>query len=79
MLAIPGETESIENEHMLCVVDSISEEENYIILKIVLREGRQFIDERNRFLLRSLAEDGHWTLLKVCSLENFNRSYVGYD
>jgi len=37
------------------------------------------MDERNWNLANTLTEGSGWTLLKVCSLENFNRSYVGYD
>ena len=37
------------------------------------------MDERNWNLANTLSEGSSWTLLKVCSLENFNRSYVGYD
>ena len=29
--------------------------------------------------MRNLSEGSTWTLLKLCNLENFNRSYVGYD
>ena len=34
-----GDASAIESRHMLCVVDSLQEEENQIILKIVLRES----------------------------------------
>lgn len=40
VLAFPTGSEGIENEHMLCVVDSLQEEEYQIILKIVLRETK---------------------------------------
>ena len=79
MIAFISDSPNLRHEHALCVVDSIQEEGNSIILKIVLRE-RQRQDERNWNIFNLLAEGyGKWTLLKVCSLENFNRSYVGYD
>jgi len=79
VIALIKDSPNINNEHALCVVDSIQGEGNQIILKVVLRE-RQRQDERNWNVFNALAEgSGHWTLLKVCSLENFNRSYVGYD
>lgn len=37
------------------------------------------IDTRTKNLMRSLAQGSTWTLLKLCNLENFNRSFVGYD
>lgn len=79
VLAFPNDSTSLEHEHALCVVDSLQDEGNQVILKIVLRESRQTIDERNWNLRNLLAEGSSWTLLKVCNLENFNRSYLGYD
>ena len=45
----------------------------------MLRENKQTLDERNWNLRNLLSENSSWVLLKVCNLENFNRSYVGYD
>lgn len=78
VVAFPSDSTDIKNEHMLCVVDSIQEEEKQLILKIVLRDQKN-LDERNYNLMNLIAQDSNWTLLKVCSLENFNRGYVGYD
>ena len=51
-----------------------------VVLKFVLREtNTKLADQRTRNLIHCLTEGSSWTLLKVCSLENFNRSYVGYD
>lgn len=79
MLLFLSDSQNIRNEHTLCVVDNIQGDGNQIILKLVLREDRQSMDERNWNLANTLSEGSNWTLLKVCSLENFNRSYVGYD
>ena len=83
VLAFPSDSVGqggFESKHMLCVVDSIQAEENQIILKIVLRETNPAtVDQRTRNLMRNLSEGSTWTLLKLCNLENFNRSYVGYD
>ena len=38
VIAFPNDSVDITNEHMLCVVDSIQEEEHQLILKIVLRD-----------------------------------------
>lgn len=78
VVAFPSDSVDIKNEHMLCVVDSIQAEERQVILKIVLRDQKN-LDERNYNLMNLIAQDSTWTLLKVCSLENFNRGYVGYD
>lgn len=37
------------------------------------------LDERNYNLYNLLTKNSEWSILKLCSLENFNRSFVGYD
>ena len=61
---------------MLCVVDSTHE--GLLIVKIVLKDVTE-LDERNYNLYNLLTKQSDWTILKICSLENFNRSYVGFD
>ena len=79
-----AETISIENKHMFCVVDSINAPDNLIYLRNVMEMDSKLISEReysiigNR-LIRDKPQGAQWTLLKVCSLESFNRSYLGFD
>lgn len=61
---------------MLCVVDSTHD--GLLIVKIVLKDVTE-LDERNYNLYNLLTKQSDWTILKICSLENFNRSYVGFD
>jgi hypothetical protein len=61
---------------MLCVVDSTHE--GLLIVKIVLKDVTE-LDERNYNLYNLLTKQSDWKILKICSLENFNRSYVGFD
>ena len=79
LLAFLRDSPDIKNEHALCVVDSLQGEGNQVIIKIVLNQDIRRLDERNWNVMESLSEGSGWTLLKICSLENFNRSYVGYD
>jgi len=68
--------ESLKNKHMLAVVDSSVE--GLLIIKIVLREVDD-LDDRNYNLYSILTANSEWKILRVCSLENFNKSYVGFD
>jgi hypothetical protein len=61
---------------MICVVDSV--QESLVIVKIILKEVND-LDERNYNLYNLLTKNSEWTLVKLCSLENFNRSFVGFD
>ena len=61
---------------MLCVVDSTHE--GLLIVKIVLKDVNE-LDERNYNLYNLLTKSSDWSILKICSLENFNRSYIGFD
>ncbi|MFO0118223.1 MAG: hypothetical protein ACK521_11630 [bacterium] len=61
---------------MLCVVDSSNDD--LLIVKIMLKDVNE-LDERNYNLYNLLTKSSEWTILKVCSLENFNRSFVGFD
>jgi len=76
VVAIHVGSKSPETQHMLCVVDSVHEE--LIIVKIMLKDVND-LDERNYNLYNLLTKNSEWSILKVCSLENFNRSFVGYD
>ena len=73
------DTNEIEQRHMLCVVDS--SDENIIYLKNVLQPmDPKILDERNINMYKLLRKpNSQWTLLKVCSLENFNRAYLGFE
>ena len=72
------ESDEIEQRHMLCVVGFIGE--NVVTLKNALMPADSRIDQRNyNMLLFTGKKDSKWTLLKICSLENFNRSYAGFD
>jgi hypothetical protein len=62
------------NKHMLAVVDSCVE--NLLIAKVVLREADD-LDERNYNLYNMLTADSKWQILRLCSLENFNKSFIG--
>ena len=77
---------SDENEirqgHMLCVVRKV--EGKLVLLKNVLQEieteeGQKNCDERNYNMYKHLKKGSTWTLIKVCSLENFNRAYFRFD
>ena len=59
---------------MLAVVDSVVE--NLLIAKIVLREADD-LDERNFNLYNMLTSNSEWQIVRICSLENFNKSYIG--
>lgn len=59
---------------MLAVVDSVVE--NLVIAKIVLREADD-LDERNYNLYNMLTSNSQWQIVRVCSLESFNKSYIG--
>ena len=73
-----SESDEIEQRHMLCVVGFIGE--NVVTLKNALMPADSRIDQRNyNMLLFTGKKDSKWTLLKICSLENFNRSYAGFD
>ena len=72
------ETDEIEARHMLCVVGFVGE--NAVTLKNALMPAAEGIDERNyNMRLFTGRKDSKWTLLKICSLENFNRGYAGFD
>lgn len=60
--------------HMLAVVDSAVE--NLLIAKVVLREADD-LDERNYNLYNMLTSNSQWQVVRICSLENFNKSYLG--
>lgn len=64
------------NQHMIGVVDSVNE--GLVIVKIMLKDVNE-LDERNFNLYNLLTKNSEWAILKVCSLENFNRSFVGFD
>jgi hypothetical protein len=93
VLAVYAGSKSMETQHMLCVVDSVhgDDDENagkknqqqdgqasLVIVKIVLRDAKD-LDERNYNLYNLLTKSSDWILVKICNLENFNRSYVGFD
>ena len=59
---------------MLAVVDS--SQDNLVIVKIVLRDAND-LDERNYNLYNTLTQASEWQIVRICSLENFNKSYVG--
>lgn len=75
-VAIFAGSKEPETQHMLCVVDSTHE--GLLIVKVVLKDVDE-LDERNYNLYNLLTKSSDWTILKICSLENFNRSYVGFD
>ena len=80
ILAIKSDPDDsdIENKHMLCVVDSVVDD--LVILKnVLLPLDAKVCDERNYNMYMFIKPQSQWTLLRVCSLENFNRSYVGFD
>ena len=59
---------------MLAVVDSSLE--NLLIAKVVLRESDD-LDERNFNLYNELTAESKWQIVRLCSLENFNKAYIG--
>ena len=59
---------------MLAVCDS--NVENLLIAKIVLREADD-LDERNYNLYTLLTQGSEWHIIRLCSLENFNKSFIG--
>jgi hypothetical protein len=59
---------------MLAVVDSCVE--NLLITKVVLRDAND-LDERNFNLYQMLTQSSQWQIVRLCSLENFNKSYIG--
>jgi hypothetical protein len=76
VIAIYAGSKTPESQHMLCVVDSSNED--LLIVKIMLKDVNE-LDERNYNLYNLLTKSSEWVILKVCSLENFNRSFVGFD
>lgn len=61
---------------MLAVVDS--SDQGLVILKIVLKDVEE-IDIRNYNMYSNLKPESDWVILRICSLENFNKSYIGMD
>ena len=59
---------------MLAVVDTC--QENLLIAKILLRDAND-LDERNYNLYNMLTKSSQWQIVRILSLENFNKSYVG--
>lgn len=59
---------------MLAVVDSC--QDNLLIAKIVLRDAAD-LDERNYNLYNMLSQGSQWQIVRVLSLENFNKTYIG--
>ena len=49
-----------------------------LILKIILKEADD-LDDRNFNLYKNLGLNSDWVILRICSLENFNKSYIGFD
>ena len=73
------DSDEIEQRHILCVVGFVGE--NEVTLKnALMTPDDPRIDQRNfNMLLFTGKKDTKWTLLKICSLENFNRGYAGFD
>ena len=74
--------DEIKLGHILCVVRKV--EGKLILLKNVLQEieteqGQKDCDERNYNMYKYLKRSSKWSLLKICSLENFNRAYIRFD
>lgn len=59
---------------MLAVVDSCVE--NLLITKVVLRDSDD-LDERNYNLYNMLTPQSQWQIVRLCSLENFNKAFIG--
>lgn len=59
---------------MLAVVDS--SQDNLVIVKIVLRDAND-LDERNYNIYNNLTQSSEWQVVRICSLDNFNKAYVG--
>jgi len=47
-----------------------------LIAKIVLRDASD-LDERNYNLYNMLSQGSQWQVVRVLSLENFNKTYIG--
>jgi hypothetical protein len=63
-----------EQKHMLAVCDSSVE--HLLVVKFVLRDAAT-LDERNKNLYTMLVKDSKWQILRLCSLENFNKACIG--
>lgn len=66
--------EEPQHKHMLAVCDSSMQ--NLVIVKTIIRDVDD-LDERNYHLYRMLEKDSHWQIVRLCSLENFNKSFIG--
>lgn len=63
-----------EQKHMLAVCDSSVE--HLLVVKFVLRDAAN-LDERNKNLYTMLVKDSSWQIVRLCSLENFNKACIG--
>jgi len=74
----PG-SEDVATENFLGIVDKIEEEKGLIVVKMTMKPGKEELTKRQGKMHSLLKKNTDWVMLRVCSLQNFTRSYQSVD